>query len=333
MRRDQLSSQSAWGHAARIVHIGALVVRIPLPPSMRYAAWVEDVHQKRAAPVLALAVSAISAAAVLVRMAPDVHPVAVAFWRTGLVGAALAPALLIERPRLRGIDLILIVVAGGLLALHFWLWFASLQLTSVMRSTVLVCLTPVWAGLLQWLVMRAAPTGRFWAGVALALCGVAVMSRAGGVAGSLSGDGLAVVAGMLSAAYLTVGGAVRQRISIGPYGALVCLSCALWLLPVATVMLPARDIVVPLYGYATGSWMALLLMAIGPQLMGHIGLNYAVRYIPAAIVAATLLFEPVGATLLGMICLSEIPTFVEICGGALILCGLAVVTIKRNKRR
>ena len=49
------------------------------------------------APVLALAVTAISTAAVLVRLAPDVSPVAAALWRTAAVGVLLAPTLLRTR--------------------------------------------------------------------------------------------------------------------------------------------------------------------------------------------------------------------------------------------
>ena len=44
-------------------------------------------------PALIIAVLAISAAAVLARLAPEVHPVAMAFWRTAAVAALLAPAL------------------------------------------------------------------------------------------------------------------------------------------------------------------------------------------------------------------------------------------------
>ena len=113
--------------------------------------------------VLFLAIAAISTAAVLVRLVPDMHPIGIAMWRTGIVGVCLWPTLLRkgaipkERKYLLGTSL-----AGLCLALHFWAWFASLQHTTVMRSTVLVCLTPVWTGLLAWLVFKKPPARRFW---------------------------------------------------------------------------------------------------------------------------------------------------------------------------
>mgnify|MGYP001259112759 CR=1 FL=1 len=66
------------------------------------------------APVLALAVAAISTAAVLVRLAPDGSPVAAALWRPAAAGLLLAPALvevvLLEHARLavkaRAVDVV-----------------------------------------------------------------------------------------------------------------------------------------------------------------------------------------------------------------------------------
>ena len=84
----------------------------------------------------------------------------------------------------------------------------------------------------------------------------------------------------------------------------------------------------PLTGFATTSWLALAGMALGPQLFGHIGLNYAVKYVPAATVAALLLLEPVGASLLGALLLGEFPTLQEILGGLLILVGVGATSIK-----
>ncbi len=273
-------------------------------------------EQGRPVPVLALAVTAISTAAVLVRLAPDVSPVAAALWRTAAVGLLLAPTLWGAKLKLERRDPPLILLSGLLLALHFWSWFASLAHTSVMRSTVLVCLTPIWAGLLEWGLLKHAPPRRYWAGVGLALLGVVVMSGADLSGISLLGDGLALLGGVLSASYLLVGRVVRPRVPIGPYGSLICLSCAAWLLPAALLT------GAPMTGFAAASWMALAGMAIGPQLIGHIGLNYAVRYVPAATVAALLLLEPVGASLLGALLLGEVPSGQEILGGLLILVGV-----------
>jgi len=279
------------------------------------------------APVLALAVTAISTAAVLVRLAPDVSPVAAALWRTAAVGVLLAPTLLRTRLTLERRDGPLILLSGLLLALHFWTWFASLAHTTVMRSTVLVCLTPIWAGLLEWGLLRQAPRRQYWIGVSLAMGGVVVMTGTDLGGASLLGDGLALLGGMLSASYLLVGRVVRPRVPIGPYGSLICLSCAAWLVPAALL----TD--APLTGFAPTSWLALAGLALGPQLLGHIGLNYAVRYVSAATVAALLLLEPVGASFLGALLLGEYPNGREILGGVLILIGVGASSLWGKGKR
>ena len=70
--------------------------------------------------VLGVAVLAISSAAVLVRLIPEVHPVGIAFWRTALVGALLAPSFLRSGSRLSAIstrNLLFTLLAGALMSL------------------------------------------------------------------------------------------------------------------------------------------------------------------------------------------------------------------------
>ena len=247
---------------------------------------------------LSVAVAAISTAAVLVRLAPGVEPIAAALWRTLTVGLILAPGIWrfqknggqIERR-----DWILTAGAGLILGLHFWVWFESINRTTVLRSTLLVCLTPIWAGLMEWLFLRSPPRPRFWIGIAITLVGVGLMT--GGEQGQSSwlGDLLAVLGGVLAAAYLLVGRVVRARVDIDAYGAILCLSCAGWLL------IPAVVLQVPLMGFTTQEWWVLAGLALGPQLLGHMGLNYSVRYLSAAVVTSVVLLEPVGAAILGAI--------------------------------
>lgn len=283
----------------------------------------------RVSTVLFLSIAAISTAAVLVRLVPDLHPISIAFWRTGIVACLLAPSLLGSgRSSLHGKRLLWTIVAGLCLALHFWTWFASLQLTTVMRSTVLVCLTPVWAGLWAWTIFKQAPGRQFWGGIGVALIGVGVMSLGGvadGSTASWQGDLLAVAGGILSGTYLTIGRGVRPHVDWAPYGAVVCMSCAGWLL------LFAMATGASLGGLSTHAIWVLIAMALGPQFIGHIGFTVAVRYVPAYIVGAVILLEPVGATALGTVVLDEWPAVQEVIGAVIIIGGVMGATIKRTR--
>ena len=274
---------------------------------------------------LIVAVLAVSTAAPLIRLAPEVHPVAAGFWRVGIVAVLLSPGLRRGMPPVR--YLVPTALAGLFLAAHFWTWFASLHQTTVLRSTLLVCLNPLWTGILEALILKQAPSRRYWAGLTLAFVGVAVMTTGPALDPSLypehlSGDLLALLGGILGSLYMLLGRFVRQRVDIERYGSLVCASAALWLAPLAV------RLDVPLVGFSQSTWLALGALALGPQLLGHIGINYSLRYISAAVVSAALLLEPVGAAALGALLLNELPTTREVIGAVVVLAGVSVAVLR-----
>jgi drug/metabolite transporter (DMT)-like permease len=266
-------------------------------------------------------VLAISSAAVIVRAIEDVHPLAIAFWRTLAVAVLLAPAA----RRVSARDAALIGLSGVFLAAHFTAWFASLQHITVMRSTVLVCLGPVWTGFLEWGVLRRRPRARFWGGLAVALPGVVLLTGALPTTQALRGDGLALLGGALASAYFVVGRSVRRRVGIGTYACLVCAAAA-------AVLLPAIAATgTPISGYPNHTWLLLAALAVGPQLLGHNGLNYALRYLPAATVSSLTVLEPVGATILAALLLAEYPTPVAALGAAITVVGVGLASWTRTK--
>jgi drug/metabolite transporter (DMT)-like permease len=275
--------------------------------------------------VLAVGILAVSTAGTLVRLLPETHPLVVAFWRVLLVTVVLLPGL----QRVSARNVVLSCVGGLFLALHFWTWFASLHLTSVMRSTLLVCLTPIWAGLIEWIILRSPPARHFWAGIGIALVGVAVMVVPGvdGGASSMLGDGLAVLGGILGAAYFTMGRVVRATVAIRSYGPLSCGATAMWLAMLAF----ATD--VPIFSVEGAAWWPILGLAFGPQLLGHVGFNYAVGRLPAATVAGVILLEPVGATAVAAFALGEIPSTFSLLGGLITLIGVAFAVLPRGLAR
>jgi drug/metabolite transporter (DMT)-like permease len=265
-------------------------------------------------PALAAAVLAISTAAVLVRLAGDSDPLVLALWRTLLAGTLLLPLVRVPARR----DVAVVALAGLFLALHFWTWFASLHHTSVLRSTILVCLSPMWVGLLEWALWRRAPSRRFFAGVAVALPGVSLLGGGTWAAGgTFTGDALALGGGVLSACYLVAGRIVRARMHVASYAGLVCLGAALWLAVAALATGTSPHL-------PRGAWLAAAGLALGPQLIGHGGLAYAVRYLPASVVSMAVLLEPVGAAVLAAAVLGEVPGPAGAAGACLVLAGVAV---------
>lgn len=279
--------------------------------------------RRRVIVVLAFAMLGISSSAVLVR-GMGAPALAIAAWRT------LGSALLLAPPGARGLpglgrrELVGTIGAGLALGLHFWAWFASIQHTTVLRSTLLVCLVPAWTALLEWIGSGVAPRRAHWLGLGLALPGLGILAGTSAGEASWLGDLLAIAAGWLWAGYLLVGRRVRQRVEITTYMGLVCLAAACLLFPTAWLTHT------PLVGWPWQTWALLFAAIAGPQLLGHQGFNYAVRWLPASTISILMLFEPVGAAGLAALLLDERPPPSVGAGALLVLAGIAVAIRPRS---
>src|SRR2546429_498469 len=138
--------------------------------------------------------------------------------------------------------------------------------------------------------------------------------------GALGGDGLALLGAVTGAGYYVIGRRVRQTVGVWRYatGVYALAAAALALLAVAAA--------VPLVGFAGRDWAVFGAMAAGPMLIGHTGMNYALRYFRATTVNVAALGEPVGATLLAWLipAIHEPPRATAVMGGALVLIGIAL---------
>ena len=272
---------------------------------------------------LAAAVLAISSAAVLARAADAADPRAVAWWRVAGTAALLAPFLRRPSPR----DLGRLALAGALLGAHFATWFISLRATTVLHSTVLVCLSPVWAGLAERWRAGHLPRPAFWAGIGMAVLGAALLAGDDDGRATLHGDALATVSGMLAAGYLVIGSAARERVDLVPYMGWTAAFAALALLPVTA------GAGVPLSGWDATTWALLAGSVAVPQAIGHGGLNWALRWLPPPTVSSVVLLEPVGAAILAWWVLGEIPGRAAIAGCAACVVGVAVANRTRAGAR
>lgn len=281
--------------------------------------------------VLFVSVLAISWAAPLVRFS-TAHPLAISFWRLAF-SVVLIGALLTARGewgalrRLSRRELVTAGVAGAFLAGHFATWIASIGLTSVAASVVLVSTAPIFVALLSAAFLGERPAPRQWAGIALSVAGAAWIGWGDAGSGSdpLLGDLLALAGAVLVAGYYVIGRKLRARIDIWPYACVVYGCAALTLLAV----IPLAG--VPLVGWPAADWGVFAALAVGPMLIGHTGQNWALRYLPAYVVNLWLLAEPLGATLLAWLLpsIGEVPPPAAIAGGALILFGILLGMVRR----
>ncbi len=273
--------------------------------------------------VLLVGVVAVSWAAPLVRLADDAPSLTIAALRLSIaapvMGAVAAGTRRDELRRITRRDLALLVLAGLVLAGHFAFWIASIQRTSVVASVVLVTMNPLFVGLGAWAWLRERPSNAVLAGTAIALAGALLLAAEDiGDRGSLTGDLLALIGSLLASVYLVIGRGVRARMSMIGYSSVMNAVAAVTLL---AVMFASGA---QLRGLEGGSYLLIVLIALGPQLIGHNSFNWALGSLPAAVVAIAILGEPVGATLIAAVVLDEVPTLLQWLGGAVVLTGLYV---------
>lgn len=284
---------------------------------------MNEAHPSRSLAYLALlaGILCIAWSAIFVRWT-DIPGPASAFYRLLIPAIALAPTWLMDRkkPRVSGRTLAIICVGGLFFALDLALYNTSILQTSAANATLLGNNTPIFVGLITWLVFRRRPSAAFWIGLALAVAGSLVI-----VWGDLMqrahlgwGDAMALMASACFAVYLLATEQVR-----GHTGTLVFLRLAI--VSSATFLFVLNLVLgVPL-GIPSGrSFAALLGLGVVSQLGGYLALTYAMGHLPATVTSVSLLSQGPLTAILAAILLKEPLTAPLLIGGALVLSGIGL---------
>ncbi len=275
--------------------------------------------------VLAAGVLIVSTASILIRwlQSDGVPSLSIAAWRLAFAALILAPVVLARcRDELAGLawrEWGLAAASGAFLAAHFATWILSLEYTSVASSVALVTTNPIWIGIASWFLFRERIEAAMVLAIALAIAGSAVIFLADSAAApgaSALGNALAVVGSLTVCGYLLIGRRLRRGMSLLAYVGVVYATAAVCLVLVAIAA------GAPLGGFAPASWLMLLALGIGPQLLGHTSFNWALKYLSATLVALAVLGEPIGSTALAWLLLDEPVGPVKLAGMALLLLGI-----------
>lgn len=282
---------------------------------------------------LAVGLASLGVSPLLVRFADTAPGLAVATWRTIFAAVLLAPLALpkigAEVRAFARRDWLLIATSGFFLGVHFIAWIESLYWTSVASASVLVTTSPLFIAVLGFIFLRERLARRTVIAIVVAVLGAAMIglgdSQGHVFPRAWVGNGLALLASLLVAVYLLIGRAVRQNTSFLAYlfplyvvAALTCLSVAV----VRGVPLAQPPSILGL----------CLLMALLPQLIGHGSFNYAVKFVPAALLGLLSLSEPVFASIAAYFLFDEVPDGQALLGMGIVLGSLVVVFAPRLRR-
>jgi drug/metabolite transporter (DMT)-like permease len=276
----------------------------------------------------------VSTAAIMIRLALDdgVASIAIAFWRLALAAFVLAFIVLGQaapRAELRQLPRqiwVMTIASGFFLALHFASWISSLAYTSVASSAALVTTNPIWIALISWLIFKERIGGWLALGIATAMTGSLCIflsdATSSVVSGSnpMLGNTLALIGSLTVSGYLLLGRRLAGRISLWLYVWLVYASGAVFL-GIFAVLMQAE-----LTGFSSLGWLCLVGLALGPQLLGHTGINYSLKHLTPALVAVAILGEPIGSAVLAWLVFDEKFAGLQLLGFAILLLGIFLAT-------
>jgi drug/metabolite transporter (DMT)-like permease len=240
-----------------------------------------------------------------------------------LRGVLAAPGLflfflIVERRGWRG-QLRSMGLAGLLAAVLFAIdnvgFIYSITHTSVANTLLLISLSPLFAGLFTWLVLREQVPRRTW----LAIAGGAVATLIIMLGSLVEGDLAGTLAGLIAAA--AIGGTLvvlraHPDLNMVPAVALGSGLAALVGLPAAV---PSSA------GAQDWIYLVVLGLIVVPVAFGLIATGP--RYIPAAEVALFLLLETVLGALLVWMVIGEVPTLATVVGGVILVVVLAAHSV------
>ena len=283
---------------------------------------------------LVVAVVAVSTSAILIRWSGAPSIVA-AFYRVLFTTLLLAPVAVYRHrtafARLQRRHLASATLAGVALSIHFAAWFESLSWTSVAASVTIVQSQPLFVAVGAVALLNERVSRGMVAGIAVAVWGIAVMSapdllgRANSTAPTY-GNALALLGAVAAAAYVLAGRSTRQAVPVLPYVIVVYSVCTVGLLAIVGLGEAA------LLGYQPREWVLFLAMAVGPGVFGHTVLNWALGHLESSLVSVSLLGEPIGASLLALVLLGEVPEGATVAGGIVVLSGIYLTASARTGR-
>jgi drug/metabolite transporter (DMT)-like permease len=258
----------------------------------------------------------------------DIPGPASAFYRMLIPAVVLLPTFLFDRAgtRLNGRMLGIIALGGLFFSLDLALYNTSILRTSAANATLLGNNTPIFVGVLSWLVWRRRPATAFWIGLVLALAGSAVILSAdlGKYLRLGIGDLMALTAAGCFAVYLMATERVRTSTTTLGFLRLAMISSTLALLLINSLL--GISLHVP---HGRTLW-AVLGLGLVSQLGGYLALTYALGHLPATVTSVSLLAQGPLTAVMAVFLLGEPLTGPLIVGGALVLCGIGLAHRQRH---
>jgi len=232
----------------------------------------------------------------------------------------------------------MILLSGSALAIHFAAWTWSLDHTSLAHSLLFVTSHPIVIVSAMFVIERKAdPLLICGASLGFMGAGLALLDASDSGSVTYAGDAAAFLGAVAGAAYLAIGRILRSgsKIPLFIYAFPVTTVSAIILTGLsASVESTASTIDAhPLGWIGSEYFLTVVALAFGAGLLGHTGLNAALRWLPPIIISVGLLFEPILGSVIGLLVLGTIEVgFWTVLGGIMMIVGAIILTFWLESR-
>jgi drug/metabolite transporter (DMT)-like permease len=276
---------------------------------------------------LLLGVIGLGFVSILVRLS-SMGPYAIGFWRLTLALPFLMAMMFINHQSRQDSSLLVkslfwkdyawILFSGILFGMDLAVWHLSIKYTTIANAAVLCNLAPLLVALWGWLVLKHGMNIKLLLGLMMAFLGVVVLinPRFSSNHHHLWGDFFGVLTAVFYAGYLLLAIRARKTVDTLRFMAIACIAGAVTLF--IFNWFSGDSLLIP----TLTEFYILLGLAFISQVLGQGLIAYAFAYLRPSFSSATLLIEPVIATIIAWLLFSETLSLIQMIGIAITLTGI-----------
>ncbi len=281
---------------------------------------------------LIIAVIAIGFAAIFIRLA-EAPGIVSAFYRMAIATTVFSPVafytIIQKRKQLKSRGILLALLGGIFFGIDLSFWSTGILISGVTMPTLFANMAPLWVGLGSIFIFREKQKPLFWIGLICALIGAVLVFQNDFSNEDINGKGslYGFIAALFYGAFFFAAQEGRKYVDTFIF---------FWFSTLGSCIVLAIMVLINGYHYAdysTETWMYFLGLGIGVQIIGWLLVNNVQGYLSAAIVAPTLLGQPiVTAILAAFIIADEHLGYWHLIGGIIVLAGIYLVHFGRQNK-
>lgn len=217
--------------------------------------------------------------------------------------------------------LLWIILGGFFFACDMALWNLSILKTSASVSTLLANNASVFVGLGSLIIFKQYLPPIYWVGLLVATIGVFTVTGRDFLENPNLGTGhlMAIGAAVFYAGYLLITQQVRESVDVVNFMGWSLITCLFF----SYLICWQQDL--PMLNFDNQTWLSFIAAGLICHLVGWLSINYALGFLPAAIVSPTLLIQPVLTSVISYFLLNETLRNEQILGGFIVIFGIYLV--------